>query len=359
MNNLKIMNAFLTEILRPTVKSSETLKYRVAFMVNLYNSIGETSIDLSYLTKKRAVMKFVRSSDNTATQRTRLMHIIKTIDADPSKLIPSSIKDYYGNIAFNLKRKIKEDVENNVMTNAQKERYLPYVQLQKMLEEQVQKLFNDYQIPYDAIDKATIQKYSITNAGYTKNIFTFAKQLQDITLLACYIWQPPIRNNYSGLILTHKSIGLTNDKNWIQLKKRKDSKLSDMNLILNNFKNSKYMGKTTIKVMPKLADLMSIWISLLDLIYSDKVVKPFQYTINSRGKVQLIEYVQTTSRTIPRISEKLFGRPLTINDYRHIAESALQTSDEYKNMTLAERKAKHGEMLHSLEVAQTYMKHDR
>lgn len=51
------------------------------------------------------------------------------------------------------------------------------------------------------------------------NIYTFARDLQALSIIACYVWQPALRSNYGTLEITRKAVGLKNDRNWLQIRK--------------------------------------------------------------------------------------------------------------------------------------------
>jgi hypothetical protein len=54
------------------------------------------------------------------------------------------------------------------------------------------------------------------------------------------------------------------------------------------------------------------------------------------------------------MSDRVFGKPLTINDYRHIFEIAIQKDPNYKDMTIAEKEKLHESLLHNHNTALRY-----
>ena len=127
-----------------------------------------------------------------------------------------------------------------------------------------------------------------------------------------------------------------------------------MTLVLNEYKNAKYFGKQRIPLELKLKQLMTIWLSLLERLLQAKPIHPLYYSINARGKVEWIANTETLAKQLSRISQKIFDRACTINTFRHAHEMKLQESDEYRRMTVIERKQAHAKLLHSLETGVKY-----
>jgi hypothetical protein len=59
-------------------------------------------------------------------------------------------------------------------------------------------------------------------------------------------------------------------------------------------------------------------------------------------------------RKVPRITEKLFGVPMSINDFRHLWEIDIQSNPNYATYTLQQRRNLHLELLHDTKIAQEY-----
>lgn len=354
------MNAFVKSILEPKTASVAMLKNRSQYITHLHGLMDIKEISLAFLTQKLIVMRHVRNSTNLGTQRTRLMHIIKTIDADPTKTVPKAVKDYYGRLAAKLKDPVKKIENTNIMNETQKERFLSLSGLKSRLESKIYALFNDYELPVaQNISDMTIDKFSIAN-NRDKNIYTFAKRLQEICFVGCYILQPALRNNYVGLTLTRRAIGLKKDQNYMIVNVNpKDRSMFKIRLVLNHFKNVKHMGQQTIHLDPNLSTLLSIWINLLEKLYPEKVSSPFLWSINAKGKMVLSDSEASAARQLPRIGEKLFGKPLSVNDYRHIHEIYIQNADGYNRMSVQEQTDLHAQLLHSHGTAKKYILHRR
>lgn len=122
---------------------------------------------------------------------------------------------------------MKANEVSNIMTEAQKNTYLSLGTLNLQLEEHLIAIVDKYKLPRTKSVK-DFTRLNIVNPR--KNIFTLARDLQEIVLAACYIWQPALRNNWANLEITRKAVGLTNDLNWLQVKRT-----GSMSLILNTF----------------------------------------------------------------------------------------------------------------------------
>jgi len=59
-------------------------------------------------------------------------------------------------------------------------------------------------------------------------------------------------------------------------------------------------------------------------------------------------------RRLQNLSKKYFGQSIGIDSYRHIWEIDLQSSDEYKNATIAKKKKMHEQIYHSMPTALLY-----
>ena len=59
-------------------------------------------------------------------------------------------------------------------------------------------------------------------------------------------------------------------------------------------------------------------------------------------------------KRLKNLSNKFFGYPIGIDDYRHIYEINLQKSDAYKNMTVLQQKKEHEKLYHSMQTALLY-----
>lgn len=341
------MEQYLRSILTAKTKSPATLKNRVAYVFMLYRMLDSDSTNLSFLNDKKSVMELVNNSINLGTRKTRLFHIVETIKLDKSKSVKPDVKLYYVDQAEKLKPIVKELEDNNVMNEKQIASHITIPTANLMLETYLRSVFNDYGIK--TIDRVNDEDFArLMQMGPRKNIFTFAKGVQESLIPALYIWQTALRNDYSDMKITRRII-IPNKGNWLQIKKD-----GSMSFIINEYKTAKYFGKQRFAVNHKLAQLITIWIDLLQRIMNKAPTYLLYYSINAKGDINWISNVDTLGRQLSRISLKIFKKPATINSFRHAHEIRLQQSDDYKRMTQGERRAAHEKLLHGLETGQKY-----
>lgn len=341
------MESYITNVLakRAGAKSVVTLKNRARYIFQIYRLLDSNATDLSFLNDKRAVMAIVRNSDNPGTQKTRLFHISEISKLDKS--VTKSSKEYYAREADKMKTPARQAEDNNVMNEKQRDKFVSIDSANLQLEAHLKAHYANY--GFETVGILGDADFDRLNNGHArKNIFTFAKGLQECLIPALYVWQIALRNDWSELQITRKIV-VPNNGNWLQIAKN-----GSMTLVLNEYKNAKHFGKQRIPLELKLRQLMTIWLSLLERLLQAKPTHPLYWSINARGKVEWISNTETLGKQLSRISMKIFGRTATINTFRHSHEMKLQDSVEYRRMTVEEKKQAHAKLLHSLETGQRY-----
>jgi hypothetical protein len=339
------MEAYITNLLAKKAKSPVTLKNRARYIFQIYRMLESTATDLSFLNDKRAVMALVRDSENPGTQKTRLFHISEIAKLD--KAVTKPVKEFYAREADKMKTPARQREDDNIMNEKQKTNFISIDDANLRLEARLKAHYAEY--GFETVGIIGDAEYERLNTGHArKNAYTFAKGVQECLIPALYVWQTALRNDWSELKIT-RSIIIPNTGNWLQITKN-----GSMNIVLNDYKNSKHMGKQKIPLELKLRQLMTIWLGLLERILGSKPIHPLYWSINAKGKVEWIANPDTLGKQLSRISMKIFGRLATINTFRHAHEMKLQNSEEYKHMTVGERKQAHAKLLHSLETGQKY-----
>lgn len=340
------MDAKIKALLEPKTKSPATLKSRAAYIFQLYRALGGDREDFSFLNDKKSVMAMVRNSDNVGTQKTRLFNISEFVKLLPESVMSKSVKEFYKKNADKMKQPAAELEDNNIMSQSQSEKHISIDSANLMLETALVKLFEKYNLPRTHVSAADFARL---NTGKDRmNIYTFGKGLQELLLPACFVWQVALRNDWSDLTITRKVIGIPNTGNWLQILKN-----GKMNIILNEYKSAKHYGKVKFELTDKLTWLMSVWLDLLEKMLGHKPTKPLYYSVAASGKISLNK-PETFARQLARVSKKIFNVEATINTFRHAHEMQIQNSEEYKRMTIKERKAIHAQLLHSLGTAEKY-----
>lgn len=263
------------------------------------------------------------------------------------KAVPKAIKEYYAKEADKMRPSVAKHEATNIMNEKQKVSYISIDSANLQLEAYLKKHYADYGFPTVGI-LGDEEFNRLNHGGDRKNIFTFAKGVQEALIPALYVWQVALRNDWAMVEVTRKIV-IPNTGNWLHIAKN-----GSMTLILNEYKNAKYFGKQRVKLTTKLTQLMTIWLNLLERLLGAKPKHPLYYSINAKGKIEWIKNEETLAKQLTRISQKIWGRPSTINTFRHAHEMKLQDSDEYKRMTVAEREAEHAKLLHSMTMGQKY-----
>jgi hypothetical protein len=341
---------YFRDLLAPKTKSAAMLKTRSAYLAQLYRELDTKATDLSFLNDTRSVLRVIRSSDNVNTQKTRIFHVMSLLKLpEAKKLVLKKNITTYENEAGRLRETGNAIYQDNVMNETQKQRYMSLNGLSRSLEQAIIDLYNKYFLKRTAtMSKEEFDRINIEDTR-KDNLYTFARDLQQLVIFACYTWQPALRNDYGTMEITKKAIGLSNAQNWLQLRKN-----GSIFLHLNLFKNRKSFGKQVIEIKSdKLKWLLRYWVDLLSRLV-DKPKRMVYYSISANHTIKLNEDPRTLGRQIPRISEKICGKPLSINDLRHIWEMHLQSTEEYKRATQAEREKMHKQLLHGYAMAHQY-----
>jgi hypothetical protein len=165
------------------------------------------------------------------------------------------------------------------------------------------------------------------------------EEITNKLLVALYVLQPPLRNDYINLKLFYKKPNEKEDKenNYLIIRKK------NIVFVLNHYKTSKTFGqqKYLYKIRTEIHRILTKYLETFDL----RSEKPENYLFPYNDKQM--------SQKIQNIFIKLINKPITINDLRKIYETALVNSNSYKSMTLAQKEKEHAKLLHSFITAHT------
>jgi hypothetical protein len=331
------MNTYIQDKLAGTAALT-TLNKRVRFLTELADSLPQYT-DFSFLNETKNVLERIQRSQNVDTQWNSTWHVLMAIRTDPS-VVSDNAKQTYDTFMRELSVKRENKRLNNVKTPKQQatlETDLSKRQLEILTK--LEKHFADHDIPYAVL----------TNGNFNKlqNKFLFAKQLQDLMILAVYILQPALRNDWGKLIITGKQTGLSNDQNYLYMRGQNNQ------LIMNVYKNSRSLGKQVIELRDPLIYLIKIWIDLLKKLTGNKPIHLLMYTI-TRDSIHYLDSEDALRRKIPRIALRVLGAPLSIDDFRHLWEIHIQSDPNYSKLTLEQKKRIHLQLLHSTHTALGY-----
>lgn len=314
----------LTAMLEPLFKdlSPGTSGPRIGFLANA--GLSPTSYDT--LKDPAEFMKsHVFNSNVPTTRATRMWHVITFLDAIGQRELAATYHNLKNPIMM-ASRAMQEDTTTSVRAD----RYeVPLSQLRKiLLENRPPKLVRstDYNQTLDRI-----------------------RALQSYIILALYVLEPPPRNDIWNLRLVDAK-GKASDKtsNYAIVPRS-----GGVTLVFQDYKNSRLLGR----IERKLKDESTIG-AIRDLVklYGDVLGHKPEFLLNMITRDDEIkpDNSDAMSKRIALLSKRMFGKPLSINDYRHLYEINLQGGDEYKGMSYTDKKAAHGELMHGVDTALKY-----
>ena len=331
------MQEYINERLAGSAAAT-TLNKRIRFLVDLAKQFPE-STDFGFLNNTDEVKDRINRSDNVNTQWVSLWHVLQAIASDTT-VVSADAKKVYKEFADELKVNRDAKNDNNLATEKQAtalQNALPHYQ--EELHKIISNLFSSNGFEYAPLKVAEIKSL--------KSLFI--NELQDLTILALYLYQPALRNDWANLHITSKKTGLDPKKNYLYIKGNL------MQLIMHTYKTDKHMGEQVINIRPELVKLLKIWLPVVQRKTGDKLAKPFMYTINSK-QFEHIANGDAMRRKIPRIGGRVLGIDLSINDYRVLWETAIQSDPVYQQLTVAEKKKLHHELLHGIDISKYYKK---
>lgn len=290
-----------------------TKKVRIAYL----KSIGITDTNYDVLTNLKAIKSKIESSNNPKTRKTRVFHIIEYLKA----IGDVSLLKSYTDMMIKYKEKSDEAETNNSIANDKKaDRYVKLKELQNLLDEFKPEI-------------------NLSNPSYK-----MLKDFQKYLILGFYVFNPPIRNDLAKLKIITNQKNIKKEGNFIVINNR------NVYIYLNEYKNARSMGRTRVELDVKnikaVRDIMKLY-KALNLIP--------EYLINSISEDRIEPASEaTTLQMIIRYTKEVFGKQMSINDFRHIWEMEWQSSDWYKGLTVGERENLHKKLLHGTATAWLY-----
>lgn len=324
--------------------SVTTLNNRKSIISRFAKMVDPEATDFSLFNNTDKVKEILDSYTNIDTKWNMLMQILMAIKKTP-EVITQSTLDFYSNIAKELKPLRLAKSMNNVKTPKQTEQLdVTLEQLQKRLRVLLEQHFSKYNL---SVHKGTISKKQARDMD--KQFPLFARKLQNLLMIALYVFQPALRANYASMRYSPTIKGTDKTDNWMVLSKAIER------IYMNNFKNVSKLGKVSIELENEMGMYMQYWKSVLQILSTQK--SPtfiIHYLIQNDGTIKHNEDEHVMSIKISKLSNKFFGKNLSINSYRHLWEMSIQNSKEYTKMTAVERKNIHKKLLHSTNIAELY-----
>ena len=304
--------------------------------------IKSISSDLNDFNNIDKVMNRVNDTSNDKTRSTRMFHVmeyLKEVDAK-FKIIKKNIFDQYNKIKEEYKNKQVYSEQDNILKETHKQKYDTLNNLKNILYQSIDNLNKKYNIrSMTKSDFRTLKEFDLK---------LYAKHYQNLLILACYILNPALRSDWINVIIYNKfdeenKTKMNKNYNYLVIQKNK--------LIMNNYKHS---TKTIeIKINSELMILIKIWLKILDLLIDDEYQNLFYYSF-TKNNITHTDNSKTFALYVKRNFENYMNKSLTINDLRHIHESELQNSDEYKKMTINQQIIEHNKLLHGRNMGHQY-----
>lgn len=302
-----------------------SVKARIGF----YKSLKINDIDdIHKLNDTNAILKRVYDTEALYTRSTRLYYIKKLIEKYPHK-VDDGIQSFYADLSSLTKMNLLEVIKDNSKSDKDNKRMLGYKHLNKILKTKLPDIKNH--VDLSAVDFAAL-----------------LNKLQDYIIIKIYL-ENPIRNNLSNLVIIDHLDQATNDElNYIVINK------NQVIIILNKFKNSDAFGQSRVVFTNALDAKIRYFIKLKN-IFDDRYIKggisksSLFYHISSKKLEPLSS--DSMVHKVKDISNKFFGVPISINDYRRIWETRLMKSQKYLKMTNEERDLQHRRIQHGTAVA--------
>jgi len=324
----------LQDLYADTDIKATTLNNRIAFL----NKISNGSATIDFINDYDRIIKLLNTYDNINTRWNNLMHIQTTISRDNGKVINDKAREAYSKYIAELKEVRSEHNKNNVQTEVQKAKYTEtYDDFKNKLTEAIDKLFKEY-----GINSA----FNVSTVG--EKIREFAKKFQPLVMLSAYLYQEPLRSNWSSMQISYKKDEMDNVNNWLYIAG------GHYTLYMNDFKTVKTFGQVKLPLNDQFRDILKIWFAVLKEITKHKPHYVMHFMITPNKPVRKVMSDAGFGKAIVSASKKLFNKPLSINDYRHLYEIQLQNSPEYSNMTIKEKEKIHHKLLHSMNTSLYY-----
>jgi hypothetical protein len=325
--------------------SAATIRARSSYLFKLYRDVGNGADDLSFMNAYSRIIKHVNESQSMEARKTKLFHILSLVDSKAGKGVDAVAKKQFRAAATRARNQSMARTVENVATPDQIEMYVPLTDMTRQLDEGFTKLFDAYELPLSA-KKMSADYYAKWDIPSDRtNIKSFARDLQKLLMLACYIYQPPLRSDWSSLEITGAAITkLSKDQNYLQVLKG-----GRVRILMHKFKNVKHMGAQAIEVdSPVLKRYLRYWIDLLTRLSGSAPKQLFIWRLSPDKDVQM----STTNResfgkALTRASEGALSKRQTVNSFRHAFEKAIQSDPKYQKMTVGARDRAHGQLLHS------------
>jgi hypothetical protein len=161
----------------------------------------------------------------------------------------------------------------------------------------------------------------------------------EFVIISLYVLHPPVRADYANMkVFIDDSIVPNNySDNYCVLQ-------TNPRFVFNKYKNSKYKGTTTVKIVPELHDILLDWMKInqSDYLLSSYFKSKNEYNVFTEG---------TLCRRLTLIFNKYTKTPVSINTLRH---SYISYMSKYEMELYNKKQDNAHKMMHSSITADMY-----
>lgn len=348
-----MLSEYLTKLFENEAIAASTLKSRITFLLSCAKVVPGKHKDLSFLNNTKAVFARVEDSENHGTRFNRYAYIVSAIDSVKESPLTKKSENFYRKQLI-IYEKLKQAKQNdNRATQKQIDNFDELDNLQTVLGQKFEELFTKYRLKKGKITKDDVARLStIGRNGH--NIYRFAQEYQDLMILACYVYQPALRDNWHHMKFA-SSKAKTRDHSFNYL--RFNRSWTECTIHMNIYKNLKVMGKDfQIDCIDLFVKEVAAWYNFLKLMLGENPQYVFLYDINISAKsITWIDSKHGLTQRVKRASKDIFEKDLSINSYRHIWEIFFHNHPNYKNNTIGEAEEYHLSLMHNYNTAKRYV----
>lgn len=272
--------------------------------------------NLNFLENKEDINKKLNELALT-TRKNRITAIIVALGAvDKNKY--ENLINYYRKILEELTAEYFENMKKNLKTEKEDKNWASLKELKKVM--------NAYK--RDISEREILKKTNFSN----KDVMLF----QNYLITALYLMLPPVRLDYSPMEIIKKKDEMEKGKNYLLNLSRNKKRF-----IIQEFKNSKYMGSQEITIPKPLNSIINNWL---------KINKTNNFLLNNRGG-------GLSSNGLGKAITKAF-KPLNKNINLGLLRK-IYISENIDKEAIKKAEMIAGQMLHSPQVQQDiYFKKD-
>lgn len=304
--------------------SATTTKNRIRFLVSI---APKDAKDLLFLKNTKKIKKELDKYENISTKANNLNHIVKAIEVSDN-ILSDNILNFYKEWLEDLFKQKENIRQNNIKKETDREIDI----------DDLENKLDNYFKQFKRISKPMINKLIKEN-----RLIDFIKEYQKLVLLACYVYQPALRNDWGNMVILYNIKNQNNKENYIYLGKKNY-------LIMNVYKTANKYGQQKIDLNSKLVKVIKNWISIYKIIRGEEPYYILYYNIDKSGFTH--NDSSSLSMIIKRVSKEYFNNEYSINDYRKAHTKNIIEQPNYMKLTQLQKNKLHMMLLHSTYMAE-------